>query len=132
MNRKEAKDLLPIIRAFVEGKTIQEKASINEWRDLYNNIAFDKYSPQGLRIKPSPKYRPFKDAEECWDEMKKHEPFGWIRDHNDPKFKQYVLSVDNDGVMIADYDDGAICQDFEILFKFTTFVDGTPFGIKEN
>lgn len=26
-----------------------------------------------------PSYRPFKNQEECWNEMLKHEPFGWVK-----------------------------------------------------
>ncbi len=32
----------------------------------------------GYRIKPESKYRPFKDEKECWQEMQKHQPIGWI------------------------------------------------------
>ena len=59
MTREEAKELLPIIQAFAEGKVIQFKSSItNEWRD-FNEPAFNGL-PDNYRIKPEPKYRPFK------------------------------------------------------------------------
>ena len=78
MTREEAKDLLPIIQAFAEGKVIQCKSSINnEWRGfeepVFNGL------PDNYRIKPEPKYRPFKTQEECQQEMLKHQPFGWVK-----------------------------------------------------
>lgn len=81
MNREQAKKLLPIIQAFAEGRTIELKDSYGKWvkSDL---LAFD-LSPKNYRIKREPEYRPFKDAVECWQEMKKHEPFGWVKDKQD-------------------------------------------------
>lgn len=113
MNREQAKDLLPIIQAFAEGKTIQVQEDI-DWCYLGNNADFN-LSPQRYRIKTEPKYRPFKDAEECWQEMLKHQPFGWVK--TDEGYEQ-VWHV-NKG------------DDFNATFKTCTFADGTPFGIKE-
>lgn len=113
MNRQQAKDLLPIIQAFAEGKTIQVQEDI-DWCYLGNNADFN-LSPQRYRIKTEPKYRPFKDAEECWQEMLKHQPFGWVK--TDEGYEQ-VWHV-NKG------------DDFNATFKTCTFADGTPFGIKE-
>ena len=84
MNRKEAKELMPIIQAFAEGKTIQYYDSlidIDDWQDC-ENPNFENLTYK-FRIKPEPTYRPFKDAEECWLEMQKHQPFGWIKDKKD-------------------------------------------------
>ena len=63
MTRKEARELLPLIQAYAEGKTIQRIDDKNEWSDLCI-VNFD-YSPNKYRIKPEPKYRPFKSVEEC-------------------------------------------------------------------
>ena len=65
MRRNEAKELLPIIQAFAEGKTIQVKAIDGMWYDDEDMLKFNS-SPQNYRIKPEQKYRPFKNAEECW------------------------------------------------------------------
>ena len=65
-----------------------------------------------------PKYRPFKNAEECWQEMQKHQPFGWTK-----LIGKTVYSL------IVDVDDEIIYSD---AFKECTFADGTPFGIKED
>ena len=78
MNRQEAKELLPIIQAFAEGKIIQFKNAFGNWIDC--DGALFNYPPKDYRIKPEPKYRPFKDKKECWQEMLKHQPFGWLKD----------------------------------------------------
>ena len=83
ITREEAKELLPIIKAFAEGKQIQDKIEgLTDWVDT-NEINF-VYECTRIkhRIKPEPKYRPFKTKEECWNEMLKHQPFGWIKSTN--------------------------------------------------
>ena len=112
MIREQAKELLPIIQAFAEGKTIQYKVK-GGWQDI-DNPSFNDL-PSEYRIKPEPTYRPFKDKEECWNEMLKHQPFGWIKN----KYDQYIniCSISNDN--------------FVDWYKWYIFVDGTPFGIKE-
>lgn len=64
-----------------------------------------------------PTYRPFKDVEECWQEMLKHEPFGWVIDKNDNSYEHI--------------EDLNLYTRFSKIFEEYTFVDGEPFGIKE-
>ena len=113
MIREQAKELLPIIQAFAEGKTIQYKVK-GGWQDI-DNPSFNDL-PSEYRIKPEPKYRPFKSSDECWNEMLKHQPFGWLINRD----AQYInpLSI-GDG------------KDFVNWFNLYTFADGTPFGVKE-
>ena len=73
MTREDAKQLLPIIQAFSEGKCIQTKTG-SGWVNM-ENMSFSG-KPKAYRIKPESKYRPFENAEECWQEMLKHQPFG--------------------------------------------------------
>ena len=119
MTRKEAKELLPIIQAFAEGKTIQVKASDGLWygREGENYELNFNADPQVYRIKSEPKYRPFANAEECWQEMLKHQPFGWFKNKKGDSYinRSNVCNINA----------------FKIDFKEITFVDGTPFGIKE-
>lgn len=128
MNRQQAKELLPIIEAFAAGKIIQIKGPDNRWYDYDRKnckLKFDS-DPQKYRIKPEPKYRPFANKEECWQEMLKHQPFGWIKDI--PNNALYSITGVTDNTCI--FTDG-----FRLLFndsyKYITFADGTPFGIKE-
>lgn len=128
MNRERAKELLPIIHAFAEGKTVQFKNSFEDWIDC-DNIMFN-WPPKDYRIKPEPKYRPFKDAEECWQEMQKHEPFGWVKD-KERGYKVTITRVNDDentGFMAIN---GKSEWTLDGLMDYYTFADGTPFGIKE-
>lgn len=132
MNRKQAKEFYPIMQAYAEGKVIEcrTKSSalskswqdINEWTEI-KEIEF--CSNIEYRIKPEPAYRPFNDAEECWHEMLKHQPFGWVKDRNGSKF--VIENVDSRG-FVEVYDEGT-CT-FNEVFENRTFVDGLPFGVK--
>ena len=124
MDRNQAKALLPIIQAYAEGKAIESrciKGDTSLWYDD-EDPSFD--NDFEYRIKPEPKFRPFKNAEECWQEMKKHQPFGWVKL---TLFKDLALvkRVTNLYVEInreiIDYKDA--------LDKFT-FADDTNFGVK--
>lgn len=125
MTREEAKELLPIIKAFAEGKIVQIKDKTGKWNDLYEPCW--NYSPDKYRIKPEPKYRPFKNQEECWEEMLKHQPFGWIRSINN----QRLCNIDSIGRnTYGIYINNSIMY-FDATFNTHNFADGTPFGIKD-
>ena len=123
MTQEEAKELWPIICAYSEGKTV-EYFKDGEWIELKDP---EFYGIGKYRIKPEPTYRPFKNADECWEEMKKHEPFGWVK----IKSSGYYMCIS------AVYDE-CICfgSNNQYYHKNTldkyTFIDGTPFGIKED
>ena len=123
MTREEAKDLLPIIQAWAEGKNIQF-LSDGEWHDI-NQADFTCY-PDKYRIKPEPKYRPFRNVEECWQEMQKHQPFGWLKDRDTGGYI-IISELDYEDIEIS----GNNGWDYVGLMKCYTFADGTPFGIKE-
>ena len=127
MNRQEAKKLLPIIQAFAEGKIVQFKNAFGNWIDCCDGLLFN-YPPKDYRIKPEPKYRPFANKYECWNEMLKHQPFGWISFIDGEKIFENIVMISRRGV-ILDLND--INESFENCFKGMTFADGTPFGIKE-
>ena len=76
MTRKEIKELLPIMQAFADGKTIEIYAWKNKWKEV-DEPSFD-IDAKYYRVKPEHECRPFKSREECWDEMLKHQPFGWV------------------------------------------------------
>ena len=121
------------MQAWAEGKIIQfRKKGTVEWVDLYEDD-LRVSSAYYYRIKPEPRYRPFKTQEECWEEMLKHQPFGWIKD--DYKYI-HISSVYKDEIECNpdEDDDGNLLA---CIIKFTsvykqgyTFADGEPFGIK--
>lgn len=128
----EIQRLLPIFQAMADGRIIQFAANGNDWIDidgeeegLFLDTLID--NPQYYRIKPEPKFRPFKNAEECWQEMLKHQPFGWIK--CDEGYLN-ITYVGDEQVYLADPDGGAILLDSKNSYQDNTFVDGTPFGIK--
>ena len=126
MNRKEAKELMPIIQAFAEGKAIESrciKGDKSLWYDD-EDPSFD--DDLEYRIKPEPTYRPFKDAEECWLEMQKHQPFGWVK-WNDVRYNIYVVSSTSVCLINGNCEN----MDFAYAYQKLTFADGTPFGVKE-
>ena len=126
MNRKEAKELMPIIQAFAEGKAIESrciKGDKSLWYDD-EDPSFD--DDLEYRIKPEPTYRPFKDAEECQKEMQKHQPFGWV-EWNDVRYNIYVVS----STSVCLINGNCANMDFAYAYQKLTFADGTPFGVKE-
>ena len=133
MTREQAKELLPIIQAFAEGKTI-EMYNNTEWQDLIiESIKFD-CKPSCYRIKPEPKYRPFKTKEECWNEMQKHQPFGWLKSKKDGRFcciGEVPWSDEFETVHIALSTSESLSRSSDSVFDEYTFADGTPFGIRE-
>ena len=132
MNRQQVKELLPIIQAFAEGKTIQVQED-TDLRYLGDEIDFN-FSQQRYRIKPDTKYRPFKDADECWQEMQKHKPFGWIKKISGHCHFLYIMELYFTGIVFNDVDNfGGIknlLKTYNFAFTETTFADGTPFGVK--
>lgn len=123
MTREEAKEILPIIQAFSEGKKIEGiyKGIKEPWFNV-ENMVFDggtKY-----RIKSSPTYRPFANAEECWNEMLKHQPFGWVKTNGN---KYRTIDSITSELHVAYQGKG---YTFEEAFDTYTFADGAPFGVK--
>lgn len=118
MTKEDIKKFMPLMQAMLEGKTIQRHFDdrVCEWIDIEE--IFVGHGVSSYRIKPEPKYRPFKDVEECWVEMQKHQPFGWVKYQYKKSYTLFYNVNDN-------------C-DFEADFLDVTFVDGTPFGVKNN
>ena len=132
MTREEVKIMKPIIEAFSEGKEIQIFNDVGGWVGT-ENLIFD-LSPKYYRIKPEPKYRPFKTQEECWQEMQKHQPFGWITLQCGQKSgsKASIIKL-TDNCFYFVGDGSGICHNlynYEFDKHFWLFADGTPFGIK--
>ena len=128
MTREETKRRAELYSALADGKTIQvQNPNEGEWFDVKIETLRSICEEFNYRIKPEPKYRPFKTQEECWNEMLKHQPFGWVR-NNDTQRLCNIGSIgrNNYGVVI----DNSILY-FDLAFNTCNFVDGTPFGIKE-
>ena len=133
MDRNQAKEFYPILQAYAEGKVIESRTKPstvkgtdipNDWTEM-KEIEF--WNNTEYRVKPEPKYRQFKDAEECWNEMQKHQPFGWVnyngyRANIDAVMGSAITFINNKGYTLF----------FQQAFEGCTFIDKQPFGIKEN
>lgn len=122
MDRNQAKKFYPILQAFAEGEAIEcrtkpsavKGTSVpNDWTEIKEIGYWDNIE---YRIKPEPKYRPFKDAKECWQEMQKHQPIGYTKLIGEIEYS-FITDV-NDSINYSD------------AIKEYTFADGTPFGVK--
>ena len=138
MTRNEVKELLPIMQAFSEGKIIEYRDSMlkDDWKIVKEipNLSFGCFE---YRIKPEHQYRPFKDTKECWQEMQKHQPFGWLKDKDKDSELRNIqaltekMSTIADGVYLCGINLINGWHVFEEAVKEYTFADGTPFGILE-
>ena len=127
-DKEEVKSVMNIIQAFADGKTIQ---AIDPYDDEWCNqtkLNFEALFEGQYRIKPEPKYRPFANAEECWQEMQKHKPFGWLKDKNDGHYV-LITCVDDDTFGMS-LNGNAAWSLYGIMDLFN-FADGIPFGVKE-
>ena len=133
MNRNQAKEFYPILQAFAEGKVIEcrTKPSLiegsdvpNDWTEMkeiefWNNIEY--------RIKSGPIYRPFNNTKECWQEMLKHQPFGWIERNG---YYYNIIAIGVISVTIIGTEGNIARLNYSDLLSRYSFVDGTPFGVK--
>lgn len=133
MDRNQAKEFYPILQAFAEGRVIEcrTKPSFIEGTDVSNDWTeikeIEYWNNTEYRIKPEVKFRPFANAEECWQEMLKHQPFGWIK-CKEGYFN--IVYVDDYYVGLADKDNSSILLASKNSYQDNTFKDGTPFGMK--
>lgn len=128
-DKEEVKSVMNIIQAFADGKTIQ---AIDPYDDEWCNqtkLNFEALFEGQYRIKPETNYRPFKNAEECWTEMLKHQPFGWIKSKEAKEDVYFTITgLTNTCGFMLNSPGG---RSFSGLYDYYTFADGTPFGVKE-
>lgn len=105
----------------------------------YKNITFDNDMERFTKHKnreitadeilslklDKPEYRPFKDRDECWNEMLKHQPFGWVKGIGSTCYN--IASIDTTSVYFSN---STQCF-YQYSLKNHFFMDGTPFGVKE-
>ena len=130
MDRNQAKEFYPILQAFAEGKIIETRRKPsavkgtdipNDWTEM-KEIEF--WNNTEYRVKPEPTYRPFKNGEECWQEMQKHQPFGWVKS---TLFKDLAL-VERVTTLYVEINREII--DYKDALDKFTFADDTNFGVK--
>ena len=133
MDRNEAKEFYPILHAFAEGKVIECRLKpdfikgsgfSNDWTGV-KDLRYMKGLEYRIKPEQEPKYRPFANAEECWKEMLKHQPFGYTYDRLN-NIRDSITKVATTGVS---YDSPTVISFAEIFGRFV-FADGVPFGMK--
>ena len=134
MEREEIERRAELYSALAGGKTIQILNMEGNWIDV--EVKKLNYIPETLkfRIKPEPKYRPFESQEECWNEMLKHQPFGWVKSKKSGhhfSIGSVIWEKEFDDVFVTFACDGMLGRSSKSVFEDFTFDDGTPFGIKE-
>ena len=136
MTKEEAKEFYPILQSYAEGKVIEcrRKPSIMESADTPNGWTeikeIDFWKNTEYRIKPEATYRPFESAQECIEEMRKHEPFGWVK--SKPDVGYYCSSI-IDIRYVSAFNFIKLRGSWlnsNSVFENYTFLDGSPFGIK--
>lgn len=126
MTREEARKAAEVMLAYANGEEI-ESLCFGEYipceAPSFNWI--DGKSIKNYRIKPKPRYRPFKTQEECWQEMLKHKPFGWVKEISS-EMLYLINGISNMSIVIMED-----INSFKEAMNIYEFKDGTPFGIKE-
>jgi hypothetical protein len=96
MTRERAKELLPVIQAYADGKTVQYKFDIDKkWNDVSGgatdiNVDMD----WNWRIKPEPKLRPWKLSEV---------PVGRLINWKEWESPSIILCADCSGIAISGF-----------------------------
>lgn len=131
MTREEARQAAEVMMAYADGREIEYYDNIHECWESDDYLCFNWYNTK-YRVKPEPKYRPFNNAEECWNEMLKHQPFGWLKN----KERESAVLIGNvytdNEVMIVCATNERNSYSATKVFTYYVFADGTPFGVKED
>ena len=113
------------MQAFAEGEAIECSFNGEPWTET-NNPLFCYNSKYRIKSdKPQPKHRPFKSQEECWQEILKHQPFGWVKEISS-EMLYLINGMSNESIVIMED-----INSFKEAMNIYEFKDGTPFGIKE-
>lgn len=103
-------------------------------KEVFNKSNYREISINDiLDINVDENYRPFIDSKECWEEMQKHKPFGWIS-IGDNSYRQ-IDRVLEAGLLFMrkhpnGYGEGSWITSFEKACDTLRFADGTIVGIK--
>lgn len=116
-------DKIAVMQAWEDGIIVQYAYKDGDWLELngFSEPVWD-WEHFRYRIKPEPKLRPYKSAEEFLQAQKEHGMY--------LKFREYYhlpLEVSDNGVVIkyVEYKYNSLLQDYR-------FQDGTPCGIIED
>ena len=122
---KTTKEIIAIMRAYADGKKIEYKGADGTphiW--VENDVPSWNWARYDYRIKPEPKYRPYKNADECFAEVLKHG--GWIK-HPTTEMRMFIIWVNPNHIISGEN----IFEFAEMVESYVWADDGTPCGILE-
>ena len=127
MTREEARQAAEVMMAYAEGKEIElngrSSCGCKMWEET-SDPTFNWYDFM-YRTKTKPKYRPFKTRAECWEEMMKHQPFGWVKEISS-EMLYLINGISDMSIVIMENIDS-----FKEAMNIYEFKDGAPFGVVE-
>ena len=123
MTTEETRKAVKVMEAYANGKKIQYLNGIDGWVDT--SLPLFNWAKHFYRVKPEPKYRLFVSQEECWQEMHKHPDLGWVAAQDSKVI--YHINIVGDGYIHID----GSSVDFSTAYSEYEFLDGTPFGVRE-
>lgn len=121
MLRDRVKELLPILIAFAENKRIQYRTR-EGWVDIPENDGMPISNTAEYRIKPDTKYRPFNSQKECFYEVDKHFPSGWVKETS-TGILYFLNGISESGIVLPFKN-----MTFQEAMEAIEFRDGTKFG----
>lgn len=124
MTREQARKAAEVMLAYANGKKVETMNIDGKWEEI-EGPSFDWLND--YRVKPEPTSRPFNSVEECWNEMQKHQPFGWVKSNGHNGAFKGIISLAEGFVGVAEQDNFDLCE----MWEAYTFADGQPFGIME-
>ena len=133
MTREEARKAAEVMMAYAEGREVEYYDVLDECWESSGDLGFNWFDTK-YRVKPETKYRPFKDMEECWQEMLKHQPFGWVKSKGKGYFHLIGLvqfESEFEDVVITFATSENLARSSHSIYENYIFADGTPFGIRE-
>lgn len=127
MDRKRAKDLFPLLKAYSEGKDIQHFNG-TEWADVQYPSFSDNI--EHYRIKPEPKYGPYINATQFIADFINHGPFVCFKKDNSAYFSVRVIHPISEGITInVSHSAGVVELNYNELFNKYTWQDGAKCGM---
>lgn len=126
---KTTEEMVAVMTAYKEGKTIEYKKHEgipSDWTD--NDTPSWNWALYDYRVKPEPKYRPYKNADECFRDAQKHG--GWIDGVMCDHHKAMITYISNHCVYTSARITGR--TEFEdLLNNFHWADDGSVCGVLE-
>lgn len=123
------KEKIKIMKAYLDGKPIQIKMAFSseDWHDYCeHNEPVWAWAKCDYRIKPEPKLRPYKSAEDFLQAQKEH---GMMIKSCGQYF--FATMVDRDRGIVINNIKGSIFITYQELLESRLWQNGTPCGIEE-